>query len=60
MTNFFDWRIIRMIPNVSVFGWGIYRIGWNFRPDWDESLKQPWFGKWWVHLGPYVIGRISD
>ena len=41
-------------------GWGIVRVGWNFRPDWDKSLAQPWCGKWWVWLGPYVIGNFDS
>jgi hypothetical protein len=35
-------------------------MGYNFRPDWDKSLRQPWFGRWWVWLGPYVIGWPRD
>lgn len=51
-----DSRAVRALPDINVRGWGINRVGWNFRPDWDPSLCQPWYGRWWVWLGPYVIG----
>lgn len=38
----------------------IRRMGYNFRPDWDKSIRQPWFGWCWVWLGPYMIGWPCD
>lgn len=51
-----DSRYVRSLPNIKIHGFVVNRCGWNFRPNWDKSLAQPWFGRWWLWLGPYIIG----
>ena len=59
--NVFDSKLVRALPDLHFRGWGVWRVGWNFRPKWDKSLQQDWYGRWWVWLGPYMIGRrLSD
>lgn len=48
------------IRHYNICRWGAWRIGYNFRPDWDRSLRQPWCGRWWVWIGPWIIGRPDD
>jgi hypothetical protein len=33
----------------------VYRAGWKERGDWKSR-----FGKWWVWIGPYVIGYVRN
>lgn len=40
---------------MSRFGPAFYRAGWKERGDWQRR-----FGKWWVWIGPYVIGYVRN
>lgn len=60
ISKLLDSELVRSLPDLEYRGWGIVRVGWNFKPDWDRSLHQPSFGRWWVWCGPYLIGRPDD
>jgi len=42
---------------MNLFGFGYYEAGWKSTVygNWRER-----FGKWWVWIGPYVIGYVRN
>lgn len=50
--NILDSGFAMSLPDIQVGQWVIYRVGWA--PLVDPPVKR---GRWWVWLGPYLIGR---
>jgi hypothetical protein len=40
---------------MQILGWGWYRAGWL-----GEGQARYRLGKWWVWIGPYVIGYVRN
>ena len=60
ISNILDSEWVRSLPDLHIGNFVIWRSGWNFKPDWDKTLWQKSFGKWWIWCGPYIIGWYHD